>query len=153
MGLRLQVTFDAENPARLADFWALALGYVAPSLPEGFESWEDLGRAIGLPEERLGDYAALVDPDGVGPRLWFQKVREGKGAENRMHLDVDPKAGPDEGWPAIVAHAKKLEAAGAHRLYEKHDVCCKTLRVTNSAFTDRRCGAITEIVAIPEHCP
>ena len=121
MGLRLQVTFDAENPTRLAEFWALAIGYVAPPLPKGFASWQEFGRAIGLAEERLGDFAALVDPDGVGPRLWFQKVPEGKVAKNRVHLDIDPKAGPADGWPAVQAHAVKLEAAGARRLYEKHD--------------------------------
>lgn len=39
MSARLQVTFDAAEPARLAEFWATALGYVRQPLPPGFESW------------------------------------------------------------------------------------------------------------------
>lgn len=35
---RFQVTFDAAEPARLAEFWAEALGYVCQPLPPGFES-------------------------------------------------------------------------------------------------------------------
>jgi len=35
----------------------------------------------------------VIDPDGVGPRLLFQKVPEGKTAKNRVHLDVNVGAG------------------------------------------------------------
>ena len=31
---------------------------------------------------------AIVDPDGIGPRVFFLKVPEGKTAKNRVHLDV-----------------------------------------------------------------
>lgn len=30
----------------------------------------------------------MVDPEGSGPRLFFQRVPEGKRAKNRVHLDV-----------------------------------------------------------------
>jgi hypothetical protein len=106
MGLRIQVVFDAYDPAELAEFWALALGYVPQPPPEGFETWEEFGRKINLPEERWNDQAALVDPEGEGPRIYLQKVPEGKTAKNRVHLDVDP--GPDK-----AAHVVKLVAAGA----------------------------------------
>lgn len=38
------------------------------------------------------DVAACHDPQGVEPRLFFQRVPEGKTAKNRVHLDihVDP---------------------------------------------------------------
>nr|WP_183662231.1 VOC family protein [Nonomuraea dietziae] len=31
---------------------------------------------------------SIVDPEGYGPRIWFQQVPEGKVAKNRFHLDV-----------------------------------------------------------------
>jgi Glyoxalase-like domain len=111
MGLKIQVAFDAHDPAKLADFWALALGYVPQPPPEGFGSWEEFARAIGLPEERWNDQTALVDPDGEGPRIYLQRVPEGKTAKNRVHLDVDP--GPDK-----AAHVAKLVEAGAEVVAE-----------------------------------
>ena len=88
MYTRVQVVFDAADPGKLASFWALVLGYVEEPPPPGFGSWEEFGRSIGLPEENFGDQAALIDPAGEGPRLYFQRVPEGKTAKNRVHLDV-----------------------------------------------------------------
>lgn len=92
-----QVTFDANDPARLAEFWALALGYVIQPPPEGFESWDDWAIDMGIPEENWNDARALVDPNGVGPRVFFQRVPEGKAAKNRVHLDVNVASGPADG--------------------------------------------------------
>jgi hypothetical protein len=121
MGLGIQLTYDAVDPAQLAEFRTVALGYVFQPPPAGFETWQDLGRAIGLSEERLGDYAAIVDPDGIGPRIYFQRVPEPKTSKNRLHIDVDPRPGADDRWPAVLAHAERLVAAGATLLHEKHD--------------------------------
>jgi len=85
---KIQVVFDAADPAKLAAFWKLALGYDYEPPPEGYATWEDFGHAIGLPEEEFGDRAALIDPGGEGPRVYFQRVPEGKSAKNRVHLDV-----------------------------------------------------------------
>jgi hypothetical protein len=85
---KVQVVFDAADPESLAGFWALALGYVMEPPPPGFATWEDFGRSIGLREDEFGDQAAVVDPAGEGPRLYFQRVPEGKTAKNRVHLDV-----------------------------------------------------------------
>jgi hypothetical protein len=90
----IQVVFDANDPERLAGFWASALGYVAQPPPEGFASWDDWARDAGIPEENWNDARALVDPDGAGPRLFFQRVPEAKTAKNRVHLDVDVGGGP-----------------------------------------------------------
>jgi Glyoxalase-like domain len=76
MPMRVQVVFDAAEPKVLADFWALALGYRPQPPPDGFASWEDFARAINLPEDRWGDQAAVVDPSGAGPRVFFQRVPE-----------------------------------------------------------------------------
>lgn len=83
---RIQVVFDAAEPEKLAEFWGLALGYVTEPPPEGFGSWEEFARSAEIAEE---DYASSrIDPKGEGPRLYFQRVPEGKTAKNRVHLDI-----------------------------------------------------------------
>ena len=78
-------SFNAASPEKLARFWALALRYVDAPLPSGFASLEEFFRSIGVPEERLGDYWALVDPAGTGPRLYFERVPEGKFSVQLLH--------------------------------------------------------------------
>ena len=56
------ITFDANDPKRLAAFWAAAL------------EWE------------LRDGFVIPPPDS--PRLNFERVPEPKRAKNRVHLDV-----------------------------------------------------------------
>ena len=88
MYTKIQITFDAAEPEKLAEFWGLALGYVVEPPPEGFESWEDFARSAGIPEDEWGAVSSRVDPAGEGPRLYFQRVPEGKTAKNRIHLDI-----------------------------------------------------------------
>ena len=117
MPTSMQIVFDAGDPATLADFWALALGYAVQSPPEGFESWDDWARSMEIPEENWNDARALVDPDGVGPRLFFQRVPEPKTVKNRVHLDVN--AGGGHGTPLeerrtrVDTKVAQLVAAGA----------------------------------------
>jgi hypothetical protein len=108
MATPIQVVFDANDPARLAEFWGLALGYVIQPAPEGSESWDDWARAMEIPEENWNDARALIDPDGVGPRLFFQRVPEGKTAKNRVHLDVNAGGGHH------VERRYQIEAVEAH---------------------------------------
>lgn len=111
----IQVVFDSSDPARLADFWASALGYITEPPPPDFDSWEDWARAMGIPEDRWNDASAVIDPDGTGPRLFFQRVPEGKRAKNRVHLDIGIGAGmePDQRRAAVDAESERLTAAGA----------------------------------------
>jgi Glyoxalase-like domain len=69
---QFQVTFDCAEPERVARFWCKVLGYVVQPPPEGFATWADFDRA--LPPERQGSAFACVDPAGVGPRLFSQRV-------------------------------------------------------------------------------
>src|SRR5689334_12255857 len=95
----IQVTFDAADPDALARFWAGVLGYIVQPPPEGFDTWEAFLASIGLPESEWDKASAIVDPEGKGPRLYFQKVPEGKTVKNRMHLDVNvggPRGTPEE---------------------------------------------------------
>lgn len=124
MYTKIQVVFDAAEPAKLAAFWELALGYVPQPPPEGFASWEDFGRSIGMPEERFADQAAIIDPEGAGPRVYFQRVPEGKTAKNRVHLDVRV-AGPDmqgeQRTQRVEEHVTRLIEAGAAIAWREND--------------------------------
>lgn len=113
--MSFQVTFDAKDPARLADFWCEALGYIIQPPPPEFESWDDWAVAMGIPEENWNDARALVDPDDAGPRIFIQKVPEAKTAKNRMHLDVNVAStvAKEERRALVEERAKSLIAAGA----------------------------------------
>jgi hypothetical protein len=63
---QVQVTFDCADPRAVAEFWKVALGYVDPPVPEGFESWDAFDAS--LPAESQGSSWACQDPAGVGPR-------------------------------------------------------------------------------------
>jgi hypothetical protein len=114
--MRVQVTFDAAEPEKLAGFWGLALGYVAEPPPEGFASWEEFAGDAGIPESDWGEQASRVDPTGVGPRLYFQRVPEGKAAKNRVHLDIsvaDRRVRGEERKRLMSEHVERLIQAGA----------------------------------------
>jgi len=115
-----QVTFDAADPGTLAGFWVEALGYIVQPPPEGFASWDDWARDMGIPEEAWNDNAAIVDPDGAGPRIFFQRVPEGKTAKNRVHLDVRSAPGldGDARRQRLREERERLIALGARELYE-----------------------------------
>jgi hypothetical protein len=110
-----QVTFDCAEPERVARFWCEVLGYVIPPAPDGSASWETFDRA--RPIEKQGSAWACVDPAGVGPRLLFLRVPEGKVVKNRVHLDVRVGTGlvGDERVAALEAECARLVALGATR--------------------------------------
>ncbi|WP_129307752.1 VOC family protein [Streptomyces sp. L2] len=112
---QVQVTFDCAEPERVARFWCEVLGYVVPPPPKGFASWSEYDQS--LPPERQGAGFVCADPSGVGPRLYFQRVPEGKVVKNRVHLDV--RVGPglrgEERVAALEAECARLVALGAVR--------------------------------------
>ncbi|MYR05460.1 VOC family protein [Gordonia sp. SID5947] len=118
MAREFQVTFDCGDPAALAGFWAEVLGYRIQDPPPGFDSWEAALEAMGIPPEQRNDASALVDPDGAGPRLFFQRVPEGKSAKNRVHLDVRSAPGltGDERMAALEVQATRTIGLGATRV-------------------------------------
>src|SRR3954453_634693 len=113
----VQITFDAADPAGQATFWAEVLGYRVQAPPPGFESWEQALNAFGVPPERHNDASAVVDPAGCRPRLFFQKVPEGKTVKNRVHLDVRAAPGleGDARMAALEAECERLVALGTSR--------------------------------------
>ena len=116
------MTIDSADPAAHARFWAEALGYRIQEPPTGFDTWDAALEAFGVPPERRNDASALVDPDGSGPRIYFQRVPEGKSAKNRVHLDVRAAPGLTgaERLAALEREAERLVALGATRI-ERHE--------------------------------
>ena len=124
MATQVQVVIDCADPSRLAAFWALALGYQEQAPPEGYATWEDALRAWNVPEDQWNSRSAIVDPDGVGPRLFFQQVPEGKVVKNRVHLDINAGVGiadDDERRRTIAAKVASLTDAGASVLHEMEE--------------------------------
>lgn len=126
MSRTIQVTFDAHDPAALSTFWREALGYVHPGppgvdLPEGADAlaaWDEFLERIGVPADQRNTRSAVEDPDGDGPRLFFQQVPEGKTAKNRVHLDIRAAPGleGEQRMAALEAECDRLVALGAERL-------------------------------------
>jgi len=108
-----QLTIDANNPARLARFWAQALGYQAAPPAEPKTTWQ------AHYQSRLGGAAAfgdrLFDPAGLRPPIWFQEVPEAKAGKNRLHLDLYP-TGRDGALPierrVEIVEAKVADLVG-----------------------------------------
>lgn len=112
---QFQVTFDCADPERVARFWCEVLGYVAPPPPVGFATWDAYNDSLP-PEQRNAGFACS-DPTGVGPRMYFQRVPEGKVAKNRVHLDVRVGTGlvGEERLAALEAECARLVPLGAVR--------------------------------------
>ena len=107
MAPAIQITFDAADPRSQGAFWCAVLGYVEQQPPPGFATWDEALDAMGIDRSDPNRAFAIVDPDGLGPRLFFLKVPEAKTAKNRMHLDVHTE--PDR----LRARADELVALGA----------------------------------------
>ncbi|GAA1193857.1 hypothetical protein F4556_007350 [Kitasatospora gansuensis] len=110
---QVQVTFDCASPERVARFWCEALGYVPVAPPEGFADWDEYNGT--LPPEDRDKWFVASDPTGAGPRLYFQRVPEGKVAKNRVHLDVRAGTGlvGAERLATLQAESDRLVALGA----------------------------------------
>ena len=120
MSHAVQVVIDCEDPAALSRFWAAALGYVVQPPPDGFATWEAFLERMGVPESQWNSRSAVTDPDGAGPRVFFQRVPEKKATKNRVHLDIrasgKPDVEPTEGRSRIETKVQELIAEGATRV-------------------------------------
>ncbi|MFE0102516.1 VOC family protein [Streptomyces sp. NPDC059009] len=119
---KFQVTFACAEPERLARFWCEVLGYVVEPPPGQGDSW-----------------SACSDPSGVGPRLYFQRVPEGKAVKNRVHLDVRVGTGlrGPERLAALEAECARLVPLGAvhvRTLYDGDDACISMLDIEGNEF-------------------
>ncbi|MGI8667875.1 MAG: VOC family protein [Jatrophihabitans sp.] len=122
-GYRFQVSIDCADPAAQSVFWCRALGYIEQPPPEGFDSWDAFADTVDMPAEERTKFGSAVDPAGVGPRLLFHRVPEGKVVKNRLHFDVSVGGGMlgDERLAAVREHAERLVEAGARLVEERAD--------------------------------
>lgn len=109
MATPFQITVDCVDADVMCRFWSVALGYVEEPPPAGYLSWEDFLRANDITMPPQGSIGAIVDPDGVGPRILFLRVPERKTVKNRLHLDL--RAGRSD--EAKLAKIVELTGAGA----------------------------------------
>ncbi len=126
MSVEIQVTFDAHDPQALSLFWRDVLSYVHPAPPgvelgegqDALEAWDEFLDRMNVPAEERNSRSALEDPDGRGPRIFFQQVPEGKTAKNRVHLDVRAAPGlkGEQRLAALEAECERLVALGATRV-------------------------------------
>jgi predicted enzyme related to lactoylglutathione lyase len=87
--MHLVLVLDCDEPERLADFWAAALGYTREPLVE--------------------PYLVLKPaPDAAGPELILQRVAEPKSTKNRMHFDMR--------IDDLDGEVRRLETLGARKL-------------------------------------
>lgn len=113
MRMRTQVAFDCADPHAQAAFWAQVLGLVVEDHSALVDQLIADGRLPASEAIQINgrsafrDVAACSDPAGVEPRLYFQRVPEGKTAKNRVHLDVH--VDPDR----KAAEAERLAGLGA----------------------------------------
>jgi Glyoxalase-like domain len=123
---QVQITFDAHDPRGLSTFWRDVMGYVHPG-PPGVElapgddplaAWDGFLSRLGVPADLRNTRSAIEDPDGRGPRLFFQQVPEEKVAKNRVHLDVRAAPGlqGEERMAALEVECERLVAMGATRV-------------------------------------
>ena len=108
---QVQVTFDCANPRAVAEFWKQVLEYVDPPVPPGFESWDAFDAS--LPTNVQGSIWACQDPEGIGPRLFFQRVPEPKTVKNRVHVDLEA--------PDRRAEIARLVALGAEEVGDQEE--------------------------------
>jgi catechol 2,3-dioxygenase-like lactoylglutathione lyase family enzyme len=131
--VRTQVTFDCADPHAQARFWAQVLGLEVEDHSALVDQLVAAGRlpaeerAVVEGRSAFRDVAAARDPAGTEPRLFFQRVPEGKVAKNRVHLDVHVE--PD----AKDAERDRLTTLGAEHF---------------ATHSDR--GALTYVMRDPE---
>jgi Glyoxalase-like domain len=126
MSRKLQIVFDCTNPEKLASFYAEALYCKLQDPPAGFDSWEGALEAWGVPKEDWSSASAILDPEGVGPRIFFQRMDTKKTGKNRVHLDVNASEGMkvslNERKEQVNSEARRLQRLGAteSRVWEEN---------------------------------
>lgn len=91
--LRYDLAIDTVDADRIRDFWRVGMGYVDRVIDEEIE---------------------LVDPRGVGPKLWFQHMDPPRTDRNRIHFDVYVPAADTE------ARVQAILAAGGTLVTDQH---------------------------------
>ncbi len=125
MATPVQIVFDCADPDRLATFWAETLHYVVQPPPAGYASWDAFLEAMKVPKSEWNSASAIVDPEGKGPRIYFQRMDTPKPKKNRLHLDVNAGGGGsvplEERRKRVEVEVVRLLGLGARRLRTEDD--------------------------------
>ena len=96
------ITFACKDPAVLAAFWASVLGYRVQAVSAEFlEALEAEGIDLNMA-------AAIIDPEGMGPRLFFEKKDKTPTETAPLHLDINVSD--------RVSEVRRLVALGAQEI-------------------------------------
>jgi Glyoxalase-like domain len=135
MAFKVQVVFDCKDPASLAKFYAEALHYKEQDPPTGFASWEAWLKEHGVPEDEWNSASAIIDPEGLGPRIYFQQMDTPKPGKNRLHIDISASGGLKVPFPDRVAQVNReverlvrLGATKDHELDEGTGEYCVVMK-------------------------
>ncbi|WP_433219278.1 VOC family protein [Dactylosporangium sp. CS-047395] len=90
---QIELAIDALDIAAVRPFWKAALAYA--DTPDGYG-------------------AALIDPLGLSPAVWFQQMDAQRPQRNRIHIDISVPH--EEAKPRVVAAL----AAGGHLVTDSH---------------------------------
>ncbi len=104
---------DANDPARVGEFWGALLG----------REPADAGQGDG----RTPDVVLRENPASPGPTIWVNGVGEPKQGKVRIHLDVDLRPGQDV-QDLVALGATVLQEPGEQRWWvladpEGHEFC------------------------------
>ena len=90
---RYEIAIDCVDADAIRDFWRVGLGYDEHATDDGVD---------------------LVDPNGRGPKVWFQQMDPPRTDRSRIHLDVYLPTADAE------ARVQEIIAAGGHLLSAEH---------------------------------
>lgn len=83
--------------------------------PDGFETWDEFADSAGIPAEMRNDINAVVDPEGSGPRILFERYDGGE-PNQRLHFDmnvIDRPVAEEERKAILGQERSRLESLGA----------------------------------------
>jgi 4a-hydroxytetrahydrobiopterin dehydratase len=89
---RYEVAIDSTDADAIRPFWRAGMGY----------------------RDAPGDDGDLIDPQGRGPRVWFQHMEIARTDRNRIHLDVYVPTADAE------ARVRAIVEAGGTVLTDEH---------------------------------
>ncbi len=113
----LEIAIDALDIPAVRPFWKAITGYA-----------DEPGSEL---------QAALVDPSGRGPAIWFQQMDAPRPQRNRIHIDVDvPPRRPALGSTPRSPRAARCSAIRRRRLFG----CWPTPRATRPASVHGKAG-------------
>ena len=111
---KLQITFAAEDPRKLAAFWRAALDYGEEPPPPPFATWAEFLAANNLPPDSGNDIDSAIDPEGIQPRILVE--RDEPRPRGAVHLDVNVNTRdtpPEDRRANVDAAVARLTTLGA----------------------------------------